>query len=93
MLAMRKSLIVLGSAGAMLLGNPIPGMAQGLHVQTPAIEFGVGVPWYGYRHDRGALAYVPRYRMERGWADEWPNPYKRPGMSWDSYGQRWDGVN
>jgi hypothetical protein len=89
MLAMRKSLIVLGSAGAMLLGNPIPGMAQGLYVQTPAIEFGVGGPWYGYRHDRGAFAYAPRYRMERGWA----NPYERPGMTWDSYGQRWDGGN
>jgi hypothetical protein len=93
MLAMRKSLIVLGSAGAMLLGNPIPGMAQGLYVQTPAIEFGVGGPWYGYRHDRGAFAYTPRYRMERGWAYGRSNPYERPSMSWDSYAQRWDGGN
>ena len=35
-----------------------------------------------------AFSYAPRSRMERGWQ---PNAYERPGMSWDSYGQRWDG--
>ena len=93
MLAMRKSLIVLGAAGAMLLGNPIPGMAQGLYVQTPVVNFGVGVPWHGYRGDHRAFAYAPRYRMERGWAYQRPNPYELPSLSWDPYGQRWDGGN
>jgi hypothetical protein len=31
--------------------------------------------------------------MERGWAYERPNPYERPGLSWDPYGLRWDGGN
>jgi hypothetical protein len=41
-------------------------------------------------NDHRAFAYAPRSRMERGWQ---PNAYERPGMSWDSYGLRWDGGN
>jgi hypothetical protein len=44
-------------------------------------------------NDHRAFAYAPRSRTERGWAYEHPNAYERPGMSWDSYGLRWDGGN
>jgi hypothetical protein len=32
------------------------------------------------------------YNDHRAFAYQ-PNAYSRPGMSWDSYGQRWDGGN
>jgi hypothetical protein len=101
-MTMRTSLIVLGAAGAMLLANPIPGLAQGLYVDTPVVQFGFGAPWYGYgyrgypaygyyRDDR-AFAYVPSYRTHRGWR-RGVSPYERPSMRWDPYGRRWDGGN
>jgi hypothetical protein len=85
MISMRKTLIMLGAAGAMFVANPIPTMAQGVYFRAPGFHFGVDVPW-AQRHHYGAYAYSPR-------AYRWGHRSRDPYQFWDPYGLRWEGEN
>jgi hypothetical protein len=81
-----KTIVGLGILGATALGPAAPASAQGLYVQAPGFEFGIGQPYYGRPYYGRAWAYEgrmnrhyePRARAERGW------------HTWDRYGLRWD---
>jgi hypothetical protein len=61
----------LGIVGAVTVGTPSAGIAQGFYVEGPGVSFGVGNPRYRYhryhRYYGGPYAYSGRYHYGRPW--------------------------
>jgi hypothetical protein len=77
-----STLVALGFAGAIAGATAMPASAQGVYVEGPGVEFGVGRPYYRdhnyYRHYHdygyagprvysGRTYYGPRYRRHWDW--------------------------
>jgi len=70
-----KTLAALAFVGAMVAGTPQPSQAQGVYLQGPGIEFGIGPRYHHYyRHHR---YYDGRYRTYR-----WDEPRYRYYRDW-----------
>ena len=75
-----KTMVALGFVGAMAVGAPSATLAQGIYLEGPGVEFGIGRPYYRdryyryYGYDR-PRAYLRPYLSERR--------YHRRGWDWD----------
>ena len=92
-MAATKSMIALGFAAAMFVGNSTPTFARTAHAraQAPDVTTQWQGPHEGYRDNgRGSYARaLPQYGYER---EPFAPPY-RSEQTWDAYGQRWDGSS
>jgi len=73
------ALPALGFVAAMTLAAPTPSLAQGIYLEGPGVEFGIGPRYHRYyRHDYGydrPYVYGARpyyeHRYYRGWNRDW----------------------
>jgi hypothetical protein len=67
-----KILLALAFVGAMVVGTPQPSQAQGVYVEGPGVEFGIGPRYHRYHRYDGPYYYrhrwdAPRYRHYHDW--------------------------
>ena len=93
MMAATKSMLALGLASAMFLGNLSPTLAASVHKRAQAPEIGTSAQRYyrsGY-DDHAYSSYGRTMSPESGYRPgEFVPPY-RSEQTWDAYAHRWDG--
>jgi hypothetical protein len=57
-----RGLAALAFVGAIGVGTATPTLAQGVYVEGPGFDVGVGRPYYGYYHEPYAYGYHRYYR-------------------------------
>jgi hypothetical protein len=81
MRTLTKATIALGFVGALTLGGASPTLAQGVYLQGPGVEFGIGRPAYRDRYYRSEpYAYYGRPYYDRG--PYMRRHYNRRGWDW-----------
>jgi len=65
-----KTLAALALVSAMAIGTAAPSMAQGVYVEGPGVEFGVGPRWHHRHHF---------YDYDRPYHHDWRHHYRH----WD----------
>jgi hypothetical protein len=94
MMAATKSMIALGFASALFLGNASSTLAANVHERAQAPEIGTSA--HRHHHRSGYTDHAPSAygrTMAPDFGDR-PGGYVTPdhyGQSWDPYGLRWDG--
>ncbi len=85
MRAIAKTLVALGFVGTTVVGASSPTLAQGVYIQAPGVEFGIGRPAYRERYHR-------YYDYDRDYDRSYYRSYRyhRPECRYYRRGGEWD---